>query len=301
MYEKQNFYSGQKLMASQLNAMEEGIIEALNKESISSWNDLTDKPFGEEYVSLGDTLTWDGEATEDSFDIQGMMIYQKLSSDALTVEELETGEIVYVQDGVENTMPIKGNYSEYLGSFSIVSGYLPLFMIVPYDGWDSEGVAFDKGIYAVNIPTQNVRAKSITVPNKDFKKSIVKQINPKFIPNYEAIMVVNIKQEVDMATQTVAYTADKTYSQLSSYIMIGGKVAADCSSVLAISGATGQGRFYTDNFSWTQTTVNGSSTGSITFAIAPDVKDGKIILHSIRINHDDTVEGIDVSLTIPTE
>lgn len=45
MYEKQNFYAGQKLMASHLEAMEDGIIEALNQETVSSWNDLTDKPF----------------------------------------------------------------------------------------------------------------------------------------------------------------------------------------------------------------------------------------------------------------
>ena len=45
-YEKQNFEDGQVLTAEHLNHMEQGIEDANNKESVTSWNDLTDRPFG---------------------------------------------------------------------------------------------------------------------------------------------------------------------------------------------------------------------------------------------------------------
>ena len=52
-YTKQGFKDGQKLTAEHLNKMESGIEEALNKEGgVSSWNDLTDKPFGETIVEI---------------------------------------------------------------------------------------------------------------------------------------------------------------------------------------------------------------------------------------------------------
>ena len=268
-----------------------------------SWNDLEDKPFGEEFISLGDTLTWDGVATEDTIDMQGAVLFHRLASDVLTAEELETGDFVYILEDAETTLPIKGNYAEAEDGCIRIQVTLPsgfpmvVFMSVPYDGYEVDGLVVDKGVYGCNFVVGNLRGKSLTVPNKDFKKAAVKQIESKYIPNYEN--TIRVKVDMDMETNT--YTVDKTYTELRDHIMFGGRLVLDMSVLEIISGVTAEGRCYCDNYAWSQSTFNGTVTGSIRFYVSPDIVDGNMKLGVFEINSDDTSEYHSASIPLVTE
>ena len=284
-----------------INFVDETNPNSLGGGGASSWNDLEDKPFGEEYVSLGDTLTWDGVATEDTISFQGMLDFQKLSIDTLTNEELDSGEIVYTLDGVENTLPIKGNYYNTDGYVAInvtgSQGDSTAFVVIPYDGYtppDMPVTFAEKGVYAVRFAMMGTVGKSITIPGKDFKWSTVKQIPTKYIPNYQDVVCVNLSYDADADT----YTVDRTYDDLKILVSFGSKLAMEYRFSGKISGATTQIAAYTDNFAWTHASLSGVVEGHILFTFPPEKTEGGLTIRTCCINRDNTVEML--SATIAT-
>ena len=90
---------------SSYNAAGERIIGTMTG-GASSWDDLTDRPFGE-YTAYGDTLTWDGN-TEGLYNVLGM--FYKVSDAIPTLADLQNGgaftiygaDVLFSSDNIMN-------------------------------------------------------------------------------------------------------------------------------------------------------------------------------------------------------
>lgn len=94
-YTKLGFVSGQKLKADHLNHMEDGIAAlAQSAGGVSSWNDLTDKPFG---VTIAEGLiSWDGNI-DNGYDVYMNNLYvKKIADKFLTEDDLLGATITYI-------------------------------------------------------------------------------------------------------------------------------------------------------------------------------------------------------------
>lgn len=216
MYEKQNFYSGQKLMASHLEAMEDGIIEALNKETVSSWNDLTNKPFGEEVVD-GETIIKQIDPKYIPEDVMGVGSWDDLTNkpfgeeliefvewdgnvgdnivvnaDDLSLVNISEVTITDISDliGAVVTCSISGGEpteitftesdTKEMAPGIIVNQSCYMF-ITTVDGFDLDGVVFPKrGIY---VPASDLLP--ILISKIVFPKPVIgiKQLDAKYIPS----------------------------------------------------------------------------------------------------------------------
>ena len=89
------------------------VLEQMPEGGVSSWNDLTDKPFGEEPIAF----TWDGAISEDTImaEVHGAP-FVKVSDKVLSVSDCVGGTLVYVLRGAEG------------------SATLPEYMIADMDG-----------------------------------------------------------------------------------------------------------------------------------------------------------------------
>lgn len=160
----------------------------LPKPTPPSWNDLSDKPFGESETG-GDTLTWDGN-TEGlvSFDVEenGKIIsYMYKISDAVptqadfangcTVNIILDGNVVVTNE--LSAEQIESVYSEY--------GFVPLegLYIVPEDNFQIDGgVLPEAGVYHLNPEALEPGVIfSLTIPGYTGFPS-VKTIEPKYLP-----------------------------------------------------------------------------------------------------------------------
>ena len=143
---------------------------------VKSWNDLTDKPFGEEVEHLGDTLTWDGTPTDICVVAEGVYAY-KVCDSTPSVDELKTGTLTIDQDGAEEQIVLYGDVYEQ-GETIIAN----ISLIVLEDGAESAGVAFpQKGIYFVSAA--GLRVKSLYIPGYDFVNADLKKLDKKYLPD----------------------------------------------------------------------------------------------------------------------
>ena len=191
MYEKQNFYAGQKLMASHLDAMEDGIIEALNKESVSSWNDLTDKPFGvnimlqapnagevaqmvvEEGVKILTTGAGSPAQYMQMWKDAGIKVIPVVASVALALKMQAAGADAVVAEGAESgghvgelhTMPLVPQVVDALDIPVIAAGGI-------CDGRGA-AAAFMLGADAIQVGTRFLSAEECTV-HQEYKDKILK-------------------------------------------------------------------------------------------------------------------------------
>ncbi len=110
----------------------------------SSWNDLTDKPFGE---SFSDTLTWDGDTTGREV-LQEMFV--KMSDAAPTEDDLSNGfSFVFEGMATEVTPDAVANWMTVdpdLGAITISDGdtNIPIVVVLPtdIDGFGTRGTYF---------------------------------------------------------------------------------------------------------------------------------------------------------------
>lgn len=126
---------------------------------VSSWNDLTDRPFGETTVT-GDTLTWDGNTEGlECVDLTEMIgnVYYRVSDATPTLADFENGfTLTFFEGGIltETNIPISDT-----GMGVLVSDGWHI-MIAMTDNINADGFVIDKkGVYLTTAH------KSLTINN----------------------------------------------------------------------------------------------------------------------------------------
>ena len=146
---------------------------------VSSWNDLTDKPFYEETTTVGgDTLTWDGN-TEGLATVGGMFFL--VSEQCPTLADMPNGFIERTSNGMEQTWS-KEQLQVVFEESGICAG--EAVFIVYQDNFTIEDfVTFPKaGIYFVSAEGY---ADSLTIPGYTgfaTEQTVVKPIDTKYLP-----------------------------------------------------------------------------------------------------------------------
>lgn len=149
----------------------------------ASWNDLTDKPFGE---IGGDTITWDGDTTGLQT-ING--IYFKVSDALVARADLAQGYTITIYDsdkGATETIQLSDdafvaeeNGAGYaLYAADPASGAFPIVILA------GEGTPYDSGVYFLkgNAAGLKQRVTSLTIPGFTGFPT-VKKIDEKYLPN----------------------------------------------------------------------------------------------------------------------
>ena len=174
---------------------------------VSSWNDLTDKPFGESPTG-GDTLTWDGN-TEGL--VNAINMFYKVSDAIVTIDDFANGWSYVMSDG-----RIGSETAEYASEYApgVVSA-LSMYCIAESGvGVDIGGVAFpESGIYFVKI--DGMHLTSVTIPGYT-GFPVTKKIDPKYLPSVGGIKYVHISED-DYGNDT----ASATYAQIATWIKSG--------------------------------------------------------------------------------
>ena len=134
---------------------------------VYSWNDLKDKPFGEETVVYfeitEDYVPLDQVVTED-----GVTFYKVLDED-LTVEQI-VGSTGYVRSG-ENLFEIVATEDDLVVGDGIISSNDAIYAVS--DSYEVMGVTLTAGTWIVYNPTFYV---------EKLAKVTVKTIDPKYLP-----------------------------------------------------------------------------------------------------------------------
>lgn len=199
-YEKLGFVSGQKLKAEHLNHMEDGIANI-------SWNDLADKPFGEETTTVsGDTLTWDGN-TEGLVNTNNAELPMYKVSDVIITKSDLTNGISFVVNGEEESIDWE-TFQSAVNDDDF--GLLEAVAIVPYDNYNFDnGIVFpEAGVYFINIP--NVACcSSFTIHGYTgfvTTGTVVKPLDEKYLPDSVKgggdIVIVSVSFETLMLSHT---------------------------------------------------------------------------------------------------
>ena len=142
----------------------------------SSWNDLTDRPFGESPTG-GDTLTWDGNT--EGLTCAADMFY-KVSDIVLTADDVVNGATVTAMfNGAPVETTISGDEVESAQGLIMLSNVISV--ATEAVGVDFDGMVFNEtGLYFV--AAYSVCTSSLTIPGyTDFP--FVKKIEEKYLPD----------------------------------------------------------------------------------------------------------------------
>ncbi len=186
----------------------------------SSWNDLTDKPFGETVVG-GDTLTWDGN-TEGLLCVGG--VYYKVSDATPNKTDFANGAIVSeVFDGDPSQYDVAADTVQEVNGLLMLRNYIA---IVPAGavGVDFGGFAFSEpGTYFYHSPDleKKTYGASLTIPGyTGFPTKAIKPIDKKYLPDDVGggtkIVVATITED-----DSGNLSCDKTSEELSEPYMNG--------------------------------------------------------------------------------
>lgn len=185
-YSKLGFTSGQTLKAEHLNHIEDGIA---NAGGIASWNDLIDKPFGEN--AAGATITWDGNA--DGLVVagnpaEGWGLY-KVSDSVFTNEQIKNA---VVTDSTGTTMKIADSWESMLNNGLITD-----------DAVATDGVTIIRtpsatvfGLIFPEVGTYMYRDNGQYITSAAFPAEI-KQIDEKYIPDSVKPTILHLVPEDD--------------------------------------------------------------------------------------------------------
>lgn len=153
---------------------------------ITSWNDLTDKPFGEE--GNGAIIEWDGNTegrgmiTFDGQPFDGPSIdgetcyYYKISDLTPTFDELMGGQFEY-SDGSGTTLDEKIWVEQYDGTIAVMGTFF-VFYKTEFSVDESVISVPSTGIYAVGTPSGSAYLRKLSYGSTD-----IKTIDEKFIPD----------------------------------------------------------------------------------------------------------------------
>lgn len=143
---------------------------------VSSWNDLTDKPFYDESTVL---YKWAGNTEGlDSVDygtvmpeLAGVIMY-KVSGIPLTYDELLGATAIGIVEGQE--MPLEITEEQLIVSENIIG--IAEFLMSVLEDTEQNGLTFTKGLWHMSPIASGVCISEIS-------KGVVKQLDIKYIPN----------------------------------------------------------------------------------------------------------------------
>lgn len=188
---------------------------------VSSWNDLSDKPFME-YTETYHAVKWDGDLTNKVTVDYYSAPYVHISDIVPTMDDINKGHAVLYDDGT--------HYSP--GFYEEENGYLysdgETVAIVPTDNFDPFGygdlIFPKKGIYVRYEPGYGSYCNGFEL--KDFElfdpytRPAVARLNEIFLP----LSVPVIATVEDAATPTGSALTSHTYEQLNEMVLSGYKV-----------------------------------------------------------------------------
>lgn len=167
---------------------------------VSSWNDLTDKPFYDESVDLGPTITWDGN-TEGlpMVSLNEDEVYHQFYTRAYLVSEILPSVKHSQSVTVQMTILLNGNVGEYTTELTTTddmkaaSAVFPednrVRVVVTYeDNVELDGIVFPKkGVWFIDdyCPSHQGFAgctTAITLSEGRFVESCVKTLDMKYLP-----------------------------------------------------------------------------------------------------------------------
>lgn len=157
---------------------------------VTSWNDLTDKPFGAEVTES--VIEWDGNSTgKEILDIGIDSVLVKISDDVLTVDELIGSTVVINTEGTESSISIDQEAAQALqmmdGVLAVMWNGSPIIFIVTADG-DYSGLLMKKGTYFCVVEDDYYNPPQIL----EYVKSLscltgqvetIKKLDENYIPN----------------------------------------------------------------------------------------------------------------------
>jgi hypothetical protein len=183
--------------------------------------EILNRPFGEVAEKLGDTITWDGTHDENTIehfnaivntdtDMRGIIRTQYISSSVPTVEEIQTGSIVVVDDYngdiVTETITLDtadiaetdGVIDGYFPSGSGQNGVIPIVVATKENAVWANGyetiVLPKKGIYLLEVCTETpeestrLSVSEFTIPGYNFEMTGIKKLDPRYVhtPDWNA-------------------------------------------------------------------------------------------------------------------
>lgn len=199
-YNKLGFTSGQTLKAEHLNHMEDGIA---NAGGVTSWNDLTDKPFGSE-VTEG-VLKWDGDSSgKEVLDLVNnhQNTLAKVSNDTFTADELNGCTMVIYTKGMGETEITIGQENAQAAQF--VEGLVAVmleqtpFVLTVVDDDVYAGMPMKKGTYFnVTVDEAEVVEYVKSISCLTHKVETIKTLDEKYLPELTSPSGKKFKLSVD--------------------------------------------------------------------------------------------------------
>lgn len=155
-----------------------------------SWENLEDKPFFDNTVSFGDTLTWNGVSDSNtiSMSISGTTLYFHHVADCIPPADKLVGSIITTtESGQLITTEVASDKIKYSDSEAyVVNGGQGGIVITLKDGVIVDGILFSKkGVYlqaSAKDGEMQVVTTSFTITGYDFVDGELKTIDSKFIP-----------------------------------------------------------------------------------------------------------------------
>lgn len=145
----------------------------------SSWNDLDDKPFGEE-TTYGDTLTWDGN-TEGLTNIAG--VFFKISDSTPTLSDISNGGVIIFNDGAEQTF----DSGEETDKCIMVSNNVVVIALEDNASLPNGLTVAEKGVYFMATP-EAPYVTSLTINGYNgFPMKGIKQLDNKYLEPFETV------------------------------------------------------------------------------------------------------------------
>lgn len=184
----------------------------------SSWNDLTDKPFGETVVS-GDTLTWDGN-TDGLVSVWGVGF--KVSDAVITKEDCANGLSLTFAG---QTMTVPG---EDVQAMFADDGFcnLEYAVFVPTDNYAAGGdLVFPKaGVYFASA--DGMAVTELVIPGYTFTIIEIEKLNQKFLPTTR--MVVNFtKLDINFTTAKADKSVARIIAAVNAGIYVEGRIVSE--------------------------------------------------------------------------
>ena len=202
-----------------MNILEMAMAAKMAGGGVSSWNDLTDKPFYEETTTVqGDTLTWDGNTEGlETADVVLFGMSAKLArvskafapiSDIAEISSLIMQADTESMDVLSMCALTVGEHGYTVGMAGMEGEY-----VVGSDGAHacSNGEVLSEGVWVISVDVEGAKqfVSELTIPGYTgfvTAETVVQTIDPKFLP--EGVPYVEKKYGVILPETTAEINAD---------------------------------------------------------------------------------------------